>query len=179
MKIYTKGGDGGSTDLQGGVRVSKGDARIGAYGAVDEANSAIGVVLAEDIDGDIGDILKQVQADLFVAGADLSDPSGNSKTRVTPEMYKNLEDIIDRLDAQLPPLQNFILPGGTRPAALIQHARSVVRRAEARVVALSEGQPVNENCMIYLNRLSDLLFVAGRLVNHRSGGPETVWRDRF
>ena len=177
MKIYTRTGDDGTTGLQGGRRVSKAGARIAAYGAVDEANSAIGLAAAEIGHPDIAGLLGRIQSDLFVAGADLSDPGGLAGgNRVTAEMVAGLEDVIDRYEADLPPLANFILPGGEKAAAIIHMARAVARRAEARAVALAEGEEVNGNCIAYLNRLSDLLFVLARTANLRAGTADVVWR---
>ena len=177
MKIYTGTGDAGTTGLQGGRRVSKGNARIAAYGAVDEANSAIGVAVSCIKYPDIADLLTRIQGELFVAGSDLSDPDiASGGSRITPEMVRELEGAIDRYDGNLPPLSNFILPGGDRCAVLIHTARAVVRRAESCVVALTSVEKVNDHCLVYLNRLSDLLFVLARLVNHRSNTPDVIWR---
>ena len=177
MKIYTKTGDDGTTGLQGGRCVKKSDVRIIAYGAVDEANSCIGVVLSENVDSDIKDLLRTIQNEMFVAGSDLSNPDlKNSVNRVTEQMVENLEKNIDRFEAELSPLTNFILPGGHKVAAHLHMARTVARRAEIGVVALSENEQINPHCQKYLNRLSDLLFVLARVVNKRNGTSDIVWK---
>lgn len=177
MKIYTKTGDDGTTGLQGGKRVSKSDLRIIAYGAVDETNSTLGVALSHDTDSDIRELLTRIQNELFVAGSDLSNPDlGKSDNRVTEKMVENLEKNIDRFEAELNPLTNFILPGGHQVAAHLHMARTVARRAETDVVALSKDEQINLHCQKYLNRLSDLLFVLARVVNKRNGTSDIVWK---
>lgn len=176
MKIYTKAGDGGDTGLQGGYRMSKAHPRISAYGAVDEANAVLGLVLTSPVDRDLRNIINTIQHDLFVVGADLSNPDPDHEgNRVSQEMVCRLESIIDKLDSDLPPLTNFILPGGDAVASGLHHARTVVRRAETTAVLLSQEAVVNPDCLAYLNRLSDLLFVAARLVNFRRGISDTIW----
>lgn len=177
MKIYTKTGDDGTTGLQGGKRVSKSDLRIIAYGAIDEINSCLGIVLAHDLDDDIKSLLMRIQNELFVAGSDLSDPSlEHKKNRVTESMIENLESSIDKFDEELKPLANFILPGGHKTASYLHLARTVTRRAETHVIALANRDKINPFCAIYLNRLSDLLFVLARTINKRSGTPDVVWK---
>ena len=177
MKIYTKTGDDGTTGLQGGKRVSKSDLRIIAYGAVDETNSSLGVVLSGSIDADIRELLTKIQNELFVAGSDLSNPDlGKQENRVTEKMVENLEKNIDRFEAELNPLTNFILPGGHQIASHLHMARTVARRAETNVVALSKDERINSHCQKYLNRLSDLLFVLARVVNKRNGTSDIVWK---
>lgn len=177
MKIYTKTGDGGNTGLQGNLRIAKSHPRIMAYGAVDESNAAIGVALSHGVDGDIAGILGAIQGDLFVVGADLSNPSlADTRNRVTPGMVLGLEATIDRLEQELEPLSNFILPGGGPAAASIHLARATIRRAETLAVALSETDEINASCIRYLNRLSDLFFILGRVVSKRAGCKETPWR---
>lgn len=177
MKIYTKTGDDGTTGLQGGNRVSKSDLRIQAYGAVDEANSCIGVVLTHDLDSDIRDLLTRIQNDLFVAGSDLSNPNlANTQNRITDSMTQNLEINIDRFETELSPLTNFILPGGSKAAAFLHLARTTTRRAETLVVELSKKEKLNDSCQKYLNRLSDLLFVLARLVNKRTNTKDIIWK---
>ncbi|TBR09700.1 MAG: cob(I)yrinic acid a,c-diamide adenosyltransferase [Candidatus Nitrosotenuis sp.] len=177
MKIYTKTGDDGTTGLQGGRRVQKYDLRIIAYGAVDEANSCLGVALSYGVDADIKELLRIIQNELFVAGSDLSNPDlKNSTNRITGQMVENLEKNIDRFEAELSPLTNFILPGGHQVAAQLHMARTVTRRAETSVVALSKNEQINPHCQKYLNRLSDLLFVLARAVNKRSGTSDIVWK---
>ncbi|MHA7733900.1 cob(I)yrinic acid a,c-diamide adenosyltransferase [Nitrosopumilus sp. S6] len=177
MKIYTKTGDDGNTGLQGNLRISKSHPRIFAYGAVDEANAALGIVLANQLDEDIFKILRKIQNDLFVVGSDLSNPNLNDvKNRVTLEMIQYLEQTVDKFESELPPLTNFILPGGSIPAAQLHFTRTIVRRAETLTVQLAEKDEINSNCIIYLNRLSDLFFVIGRLINKRNGKEDIIWK---
>ena len=179
MKIYTKTGDDGNTGLQGNYRIAKSHPRITSYGTVDEANAALGVVLANPLDADVADVLTGIQNDLFVVGADLSNSNLNdAKNRVSLGMIANLEQHIDKFESELDPLTNFILPGGVIPAAQLHHARTVVRRAETLTVKLSEKDEINSNCIKYLNRLSDLLFVMGRLANKRKNNKDVVWKPK-
>lgn len=178
MKIYTKTGDDGTTGLQGGARVSKSNLRIRAYGSVDEINASLGLILSNKIDNDLRDILIKIQNDLFVAGADLSNPDlSNKKNRVTPDMVENLEKKIDILENDLPPISNFILPGGHVIASEAHMSRTIARRAETEVIALDEKEKINDECKKYLNRLSDLLFVIARTVNKRNGIEDIIWRQ--
>ena len=177
MKIYTKTGDDGNTGLQGNLRISKSHSRIFAYGAVDEANAALGIVLTNSLDDDIFNVLRKIQNDLFVVGSDLSNPNLNDvKNRISLEMIQELEQNIDKFDAELPPLTNFILPGGVTAASQLHFARTIVRRAETLTVQLAEKDEINSNCIIYLNRLSDLFFVMGRLINKRNGTEDIIWK---
>lgn len=177
MKIYTKTGDDGNTGLQGNLRIGKSHPRIMAYGTVDETNAALGMALSNSLDEDISEILTDIQNDLFLVGADLSNPNLNdSKNRVPLEMIEKLESLIDKFESELPPLTNFILPGGVPAAAQIHYVRTVVRRAETLVVNLSEKDEINSNCIKYLNRLSDFLFVLGRLINKRSNREDILWK---
>ena len=177
MKIYTKTGDDGTTGIQGGKRIPKSHQRIVAYGSIDEVNAQIGVILSNKIDDDIKEILTKIQNDLFVAGADLSNPDLNDdKNRVTQEMIDYLEQKIDTLEQDLPPITNFILPGGSQVGALIHSARTITRRAETQIVMLTEVEEINNLCINYVNRLSDLLFVLGRTANKRQGFPDVVWK---
>lgn len=177
MKIYTKTGDDGTTGLQGGRRISKSDARIVAYGAVDEVNSCIGLMLTEKIDDDISSLLRKIQSELFIAGADLSNPDlQTTKTRVTEEMVKAAELSIDQLEGELEPLTNFILPGGHKVAAMSHLARTIVRRAETAAASLALKENINPECSKYLNRLSDLLFVIARVINKRNGIEDIIWK---
>lgn len=177
MKIYTKTGDDGNTGLQGNLRISKSHPRIFAYGAVDEANAALGIVLANPLDDDVFTTLTKIQNDLFVVGSDLSNPNLNDvKNRVTLEMIQGLEQHIDKFESELPPLTNFILPGGIFSASQLHFARTIVRRAETLTVQLSEKDEINSNCIVYLNRLSDLFFVMGRLVNQRNNNEDVIWK---
>ena len=177
MKIYTKTGDDGNTGLQGNLRISKSHPRIISYGTVDEANAALGIVLANSLDDDIVKILTEIQNDLFLVGADLSNSNLNDmKNRVSLDKIEKLEQYIDQFESELPPLTNFILPGGDIAAAQLHYVRTVVRRAETLVVQLSEKDEINANCIKYLNRLSDLFFVMGRLINKRKNKPDILWK---
>ena len=177
MKIYTKTGDDGDTGLQGNFRIAKSHPRIISYGTVDEANAAIGVVLANSLDDDITKILTEIQNDLFLVGSDLSNTNLNDvKNRVTLDMVERLEQQIDKFESELPSLTNFILPGGDTAAAQLHYVRTVVRRAETQVVQLSENDEINSNCIKYLNRLSDLFFVMGRLINKRKDRDDILWK---
>ena len=177
MKIYTKTGDDGNTGLQGNFRIAKSHPRIIAYGTVDEANAALGVVLSNVLDIDIKDTLTEIQNDLFLVGADLSNPNLNDvKNRVSLDLVQKLEKYIDKFESELSPLTNFILPGGNIAAAQLHHVRTIVRRAETQVVYLSEKDEINSNCIKYLNRLSDLFFVMGRLINKRMGHEDVLWK---
>ena len=176
MKIYTKTGDSGNTGLQGNLRIGKSHPRIISYGMVDEANAALGIVLANSLDEDVITVLNNIQNELFVVGADLSNPNLNDiKNRVTLEMIENLEKNIDKFESELTPLTNFIVPGGNIAAAQLHYVRTIVRRAETQVVLLSEKDEISSNCIKYLNRLSDLLFVMGRLINKRKGHEDIIW----
>ena len=177
MKIYTKTGDDGNTELQGGFRISKAHQRIISYGTVDEANSALGIVLTNSLDEDVAIILRNIQNDLFLVGSDLSNPNLNDvKNRVSLDMIKTLEESIDKFESELSPLTNFILPGGDIAAEQLHHARTITRRAETQVVQLSEKDEINSNCIKYLNRLSDLFFVMSRLINKRKGKNDILWK---
>ena len=179
MKIYTKTGDSGKTSLFGGTRVSKSSLRISAYGTVDELNCAIGACrshgLREMVDGFLG----RVQEDLFRVGGELS-VGGESKPAglepVGEAEVRAIEEEIDRLEAVLEPLRNFIVPGGTPGAAAAHLARSVCRRAERLVVELSEREKVRKELVVYLNRLSDALFVVARSINAAGGVEDRVWK---
>ena len=177
MKIYTKTGDDGNTGLQGDFRISKSHPRIIAYGTVDEVNAAIGVVLTNTLDEDVSQLLNQIQNDLFLLGSDLSNQNLNDlKNRVTLEMIEKLEESIDTFESELPPITNFILPGGNVAASQIHQVRTIVRRAETLLVKLSDKDEINSNCIKYLNRLSDLMFVMGRLINKRNGVEDIIWK---
>jgi cob(I)alamin adenosyltransferase len=173
-KIYTRTGDTGTTGLASGERVAKTDPRIEAFGAIDETNSAVGMVLAEiDADDPVHPCLTRIQHDLFEVGAELSLP-GYRKLDTT--YVARLETELDALNATLPPLEEFILPGGNRAAAACHLARTFCRRAERRAWVLAESVDLNPEALRYLNRLSDLLFVAARVLARRSGGTETLWQ---
>ena len=176
-KIYTKTGDDGSTGLIGNKRVSKSNPRIIAYGAVDEINSALGVVLSLNPDKDIRDLLVKIQNDLFVLGADLANSDlKNTSNRITHDMVHFLEEHIDRLEKELSPITYFILPGGDPIASQAHLARAISRRAETCIVSLSEKEQVNKTGQIYINRLSDLLFVIARVINKRKMINDTAWQ---
>lgn len=182
VKIYTKTGDRGETGLFGGRRVSKSDARVDAYGEVDELGAWLGVVRAAGpgLDAELDDILILIQRDLFAMGARLADPSGRldgrvAKVELDEASVQRLEEWIDRFDAELPPLRKFILAGGTPAGAMLHLARAVCRRAERRIVGLGIGD-VDAVILTYINRLSDLCFVLARLVNHRAGVREVEWK---
>ncbi|MEK6966913.1 MAG: cob(I)yrinic acid a,c-diamide adenosyltransferase [Thermoproteota archaeon] len=178
MKIYTKTGDDGTTGLQGGSRISKSNPRIIAYGAVDEINSSLGIILSNTLDNDISELLTKIQNDLFVAGSDLSNPDiVTSKNRITSKMVEYLESKIDQFEKELTPITKFILPGGHPIASQVHFARTVTRRAETMVIALSEKENVNAECKKYLNRLSDLLFVLARVINKRNGITDVFWKQ--
>lgn len=176
-KIYTKTGDDGTTGLVGGRRIKKSSPRIVAYGTVDELNSAIGISLSFQLDFDIAEILTKIQNDLFVVGADLANPIlSDSSSRVTDEMITYLENQIDRLESDLPPITYFILPGGDHVSSQIHLARSICRRAEVNIVELEEKEPTNKTCQVYVNRLSDLLFVIARTINKRKKINDIAWK---
>jgi cob(I)alamin adenosyltransferase len=178
VKIYTRTGDAGETSYFDGTRVRKDDPRLDAYGDVDELNAWIGLVCASGIDADLGEALAHVQRDLFALGAQLADPADKLAPRVVKAVLGEadvgrLEALIDRLEAELPPLRHFILAGGTPAGAALHVARTVCRRAERRLVALAP--PIDPVLLQYTNRLSDLLFVFARVVNHRGNAPEREW----
>ena len=181
MKIYTKTGDEGETSLFGGRRVSKNDARVDAYGQVDELNAALGVAAAAAPEAFEHDLLVSVQRDLFAIGGRLASPEPDrvakalEKAVVPQERIEALERAIDRMDGELTPLRQFVLPGGTPKAASLHVARTVCRRAERSVVALARVASVPREILMYLNRLSDLLFVMARLANHRAGVVDQTW----
>ena len=177
MKIYTKTGDEGKTSLFDNSRVWKSDERILSYGAVDELNSSIGVALSLELDPEIKDILIKIQNDLFIVGSDLANPKmSDKKIRTNPEMITFLEQKMDLLEPQLEPLTSFILPGGTLLASILHLSRTISRRAETHVVALSRTEEINKDAAIYLNRLSDLMFILARSINNRKDKPDIVWK---
>ena len=177
MKIYTKTGDDGTTGLQGNSRVSKSHPRIIAYGTIDEANAVLGIISSYELDEDIAVLLNLIQNELFVVGADLSNPNlEDEKNRVTSDMIYNLEKNIDKYEEELSPLTNFILPGGNIVASQLHHVRTVIRRAEICIIFLSEQEKINNNCIKYVNRLSDLFFVLGRVSNKRNGQKDIIWK---
>ena len=179
MKIYTKTGDQGETSLYGGQRVLKDHLRIEAYGTVDELNSVLGIALCQIKDTEIRGVIGNIQHDLFIVGADLASPAdlnkGQSVMRIGQEKIEWLENQIDTYDAKLPELKHFILPGGTTGAAYLHLARTVCRRAERKVSTLGKSIEIGTNILVYLNRLSDLLFVLSRYENYVNGTPDIKW----
>ena len=183
MKIYTRKGDAGRTKLFGGVEVSKHDARVSAYGTLDELNASLGLALALDAEDGHGTAdLRQVQEDLFVLGSRLASARPDREIErgtipaLDPGRIEDLEAWIDRLDEELPPLTAFVLPGGCATGAQLHVARTVCRRAEREVTTLIDHDPALSDTVIpYINRLSDLLFTLARAVNHRAGHPEAAW----
>ncbi len=183
MKIYTKTGDKGETGLFGGERVSKNSKRIAAYGTIDELNSYIGLAATEVKDEKVKDELQKIQNQLFTIGTDLATPD-NEKTkklnivRTPSSFYKVIENLIDNYEDKLNDLKNFILPGGSKGAALLHICRTICRRAEREVVALNETVKIEDNIIIFLNRLSDLLFVLSRFENKVSNHPDIIWNSK-
>jgi cob(I)alamin adenosyltransferase len=182
MKIYTKTGDDGETSLFGGERVKKSDARVDAYGCVDETNALLGVARSAGTSAALDASLERIQSQLFVLGAELATPLGH-RTRlglppIDASQIAELEAEIDRLEADLPPLRSFVLPAGSAAASALHHARTVCRRAERGVVAVQEEAQLRSELIIYLNRLSDLLFVMARHANLTAGVPDVAWNPR-
>jgi cob(I)alamin adenosyltransferase len=171
-KIYTRTGDDGTTGLGDGTRVAKDSARVAAYGTVDEANSAIGLLLASELPGDVRELLTSVQHQLFDLGGELCIPG---HAAIQDEDVDRLEQQLDRYNADLPALKDFILPGGSEAAARCHLARTIVRRAERETVTLSHHDPVRPQAVRYLNRLSDLLFVLARVLARAEGQGEVLW----
>lgn len=185
MKIYTRTGDAGETGLFGGPRVPKDDPRVEAYGAVDEANAALGEarVRAEAAgDAELTGLVASAQDRLFTVGGELATPAGARARTALPPLdaawVDDLEHAMDRWDGELEPLRHFVLPGGSPLACALHVARTACRRAERRAVALSHHEPVDPLVLAYLNRLSDFLFVAARVANHRAGVAEIRWEPR-
>lgn len=182
MKIYTKTGDRGETGLFGGARVSKASVRVNAYGDVDELNSVLGVVVAHVDDIQRSELLRQIQSELFVLGAELAKNPDKDVDLGMPLLaeadVERLERSIDELDQALAPLKTFILPGGSFAAAFLHMARTTCRRAERALVELAQGESVREELVRYLNRLSDLLFTLARAENARAGVSDVPWVKR-
>ncbi len=183
MKIYTKTGDDGTTGLFGNQRVPKDSLRVEVYGTIDEANSVLGLALAAGAPEELARVLLDLQARLFDLGADLATPRSGGPdptylTRIDSGHVAALERLIDRFEADLAPLSNFILPGGTVTAAHLHHARTVVRRAERGLVALARQEGLGDWVPLFVNRLSDLLFVLARWTNHAAQVPDVPWRPR-
>lgn len=179
MKIYTRTGDTGETSLFDGTRVRKSDARVAAYGDVDELNAWLGLVRAQAVGDDVSEMIVLIQRDLFALGARLADPAHRIAERVTKAAVASadilrLEGWIDTLERDLPPLRRFILPGGTAAGALLHVARTTCRRAE-RAIVLLDHRSIEPEVLVYVNRLSDLLFVMARAVNQRAAVPELEW----
>jgi cob(I)alamin adenosyltransferase len=179
VKIYTKIGDTGETSLFGGKRVSKDALRIETYGTVDELNSILGVCRSMNTAKEVDAVFEEIQNDLFALGADLATPvdtKNKSVKRITSLDVSRLEQHIDAIQPKLTPLTSFILPGGSRTASMVHFARTVCRRAERLVVHLNREEPIGEQDIIFLNRLSDLLFVIARWINALGNTPETKWK---
>jgi cob(I)alamin adenosyltransferase len=172
-KVYTKTGDKGLTSLVGGERVSKASLRVDSYGEVDELNAVLGIVRSQGVDEEIGSLIVDIQNDLFIMGADLASPMDIEVPRVSAKSIKNLEAAIDKFLEELEPLKEFILPSGNIGGSYLHFARTVSRRAERKVVKLMEQEVIGENVLVYLNRLSDLLFVMARVENQRGNFKET------
>ncbi len=176
-KIYTRGGDAGETSLGDGSRVSKLDGRIEAFGTVDELNAALGVVLAGDVPDELRGVLARVQNELFDVGADLSVPAAvEGRLRVDQSLVDRLEHDCDRFNADLPELRSFVLPGGTEAAARLHVGRTICRRAERDVLRAAKEHELGPLVAVYLNRLSDLLFVLARAANALAGQDEPLWK---
>ena len=177
MKIYTKTGDDGKTSLFDNSRVWKSHERIVSYGAIDELNSAVGIAISMDLDHQLKEILVRIQNELFIVGSDLANPNmSDTKIRTTENMTLSLENDIDTFESELSELTNFILPGGTLMSSILHLARTISRRAETHVIALSQKEEINKIAIVYLNRLSDLLFVLARVLNKRKNIDDIVWK---
>ena len=172
-KVYTKTGDKGLTSLVGGERVSKASLRVDSYGDVDELNAVLGIIRSQGVDEEINTLIIKIQNDLFVMGADLASPLDIEVPRVSAESIKNLETAIDQFLEELEPLKEFILPSGNKGGSYLHFARTVSRRAERKIVKLMDEEEIGDNVLIYLNRLSDLLFVMARVENQRDNFIET------
>ncbi len=178
-RIYTRTGDKGDTGLAGGKRVPKDSLRVEAYGSVDELNSSLGLARSFVNDEELDGLLQELQVDLFTVGADLAAIENDSRTvRITGDRVQEIEGIIDRYEEQLRPLKVFILPSGSTAGAMLHFARSICRRAERRIVALSRSETINSQLIPYINRLADLLFVLARVANNRVGEAETEWHSK-
>ncbi|PIE23833.1 MAG: ATP:cob(I)alamin adenosyltransferase [Planctomycetota bacterium] len=178
MRIYTKTGDEGQTGLFNGSRVAKEDLRVQAYGCCDELNSWVGVIRAEGVNADSDQELAEIQHDLFEIGSILATPGESPQVKQVPGRTKALENWMDRMDAALPALKSFILPGGSKAAAHCHVARTVARRAERQAWICARQHPVASEVLIYLNRLSDTLFLLGRWLNHSSNTADVEWQPR-
>ena len=177
MKIYTKTGDDGKTSLFDNSRVWKSHERIVSYGAIDELNSAVGIAISMDLDHQLKEILVRIQNELFIVGSDLANPNmSDTKIRTSENMILSLENDIDTFESELSELTNFILPGGTLMSSILHLSRTIARRAETHVIALSQKEEINKIAIVYLNRLSDLLFVLARVLNKRKNIDDIVWK---
>ena len=172
-KIYTRTGDDGTTGLGNGKRVRKDDLRVEAYGTVDELNSAIGILAASELPAEFSALIAGIQQQLFDLGGELCIPD---TTTISSAQVKELEHAMDHLNKDLPPLKDFVLPGGTATAAACHMARAICRRSERRLIALAASEQVNNESVCYLNRLSDLLFVLARTLNKLDDEPEVLWQ---
>ncbi|WP_224364318.1 cob(I)yrinic acid a,c-diamide adenosyltransferase [Hyalangium versicolor] len=179
MKIYTKTGDAGETGLFGGGRVQKDDERVDAYGEVDELNATLGLARSLSMPPELDGFLQKLQEQLFTVGAVLATPQGTKASSYIPQLkaewVEAMEQAIDRFETELPKMTHFILPGGTQASSALHVARTVCRRAERRVVPLLREGMVSADVGVFLNRLSDLLFVMARVANHREGVPDVKW----
>ena len=179
MKLYTKTGDDDTTGTAGATRVHKSELKVAVCGEVDEANAAIGVVIAHCPDDETADILRRIQSDLFAVGAQLSTPAGDRPAvEIGEDHVAQLERWIDAASDEVLALKNFVLPGGCETAADLHLARTVCRRAERTAFALAQQESIGRSALVYLNRLSDLLFALARQANHRAGVPDICWPDR-
>ena len=178
MKLYTKGGDEGTTSLRTGVRVPKNHPRVSAYAGLDETNTAIGAVVAACEDEQTATTLRRIQSELFVLGAELATPEGEKTDRGIDESHvARLEQWIDEASEEVPPLTGFVLPGGSVTGAGLHVARATCRRAERAMVDLAQQEAVGKWAMVYVNRLSDLFFALARRANHRAGIGDSPWVD--
>jgi cob(I)alamin adenosyltransferase len=181
MKIYTKTGDEGKTSLFGGERVEKNHIRLEAYGTIDELNSVLGVSLVFCKDELTKNIIGEIQNSLFRVGSELATPpevKSKAIVAISSDEIHNIEKVIDEIELKLKPLKNFILPGGSKSASFLHLARTVCRRAERKIIELDLEESINPDIIVYINRLSDLLFVLARFANHISSTPEIEWKQR-
>jgi cob(I)alamin adenosyltransferase len=177
MRIYTKFGDKGNTSLLGGTAILKSDPRLEAYGSVDELNAVLGIVISFSENGVLTESITRMQSDLFIIGAELSS-KGAKVRQISLKRVSDMEAEIDKIEADLPPIHHFIFPGGSKTASLLHLARTVCRRAERAIVALSQKEKVNPDIIVYMNRVGDLLFVLGRYENYKKKVPDVTWKGR-
>ncbi|VVC04435.1 Cobalamin adenosyltransferase [Candidatus Bilamarchaeum dharawalense] len=173
MRIYTKFGDKGNTTLLGGSVVPKNHPRVEAYGSMDELNAILGVIISFSTDPELTTSLSKIQKDLFVIGAELA---GSKNRSLSPARIGEIESEIDSMEADLPPINHFIIPGGSKTASLLHLARTICRRSERQIIALSQKEVINPEIIIYVNRVGDFLFVQARHVNYRKKISETIWK---